>query len=121
VFATTRAEQRRRGTKPQKQFTPTTPFPGRRFSMWFIASDTQDEKEWIARLLKRFNRDAYVDDLRFFGATQLVDEDLETYWLRFLCDTYADAQINANNDQLPYVIGITRNDLIAAYEEAFTE
>jgi hypothetical protein len=41
--------------------------------------------------------------------------------LRFLCNTYADAQIDADNDQLPYVIGVTRNDLIAAYEEAFSD
>jgi hypothetical protein len=89
--------------------------------MWYVASDTPDEREWIARLLKRFNRDAYIDDLHFFGATHLVDEDLKTYWLRFLCETYVGAQIDARNDSLPYVIGITRNDLIAAYEEAFSD
>jgi hypothetical protein len=89
--------------------------------MWFVASDTPDERKWIARLLNRFDHAAYVEELRLYGATELVDAHLEVYWLRFLCNTYDDAQIDANNDQLPYVIGVTRNDLIAAYEEAFSD
>jgi hypothetical protein len=89
--------------------------------MLYTSSNMQDTHEWLKGQLERFNKEAYVDDLALLGVKQVVEEDIENYWQHMLCDTYEQAQAEAEECEHQFVLAVDFSDLVAAYEWAFTE
>jgi hypothetical protein len=89
--------------------------------VFYTSSNTQDTHEWLKSQLERFNKEAYVDDLALLGAAQIVTDDIDNYWRHILCGTYEQAQREGEECEHKFVLGVTFNDLVAAYEWAFSE
>jgi hypothetical protein len=89
--------------------------------MFYVSSNTQDTHEYLKGQLERFDKAAYVDDLVLLGVNQVVTEDVANYWSHLLCDTFEQAQAEAEECEHKYVLAVDFSDLVAAYEWAFTE
>jgi hypothetical protein len=89
--------------------------------MFYTSSNMQDTHEYLKSKLERFNKEPYVDDLLLLGVKQVVEEDIENFWSHLLCDTFEQAQAEAEECNHKYVLAVDFTDLVAAYEWAFTE
>jgi len=89
--------------------------------MLYTSSNMQDTHEWLKGQLERFHKEPYIDDLVLLGVKQVVEEDIENFWAHLLCDTFEQAQAEAEECNHKYVLAVDFTDLVAAYEWAFTE